>query len=120
MNEELRKRIIAYNIQVAAQREVYDVVKQLGITIDAKPSTPPDRPGLTWIPYQGKACGPISWVESEYDPLLPGTKETPIEYTEGLTAYPNYYYIFDCVRKVWMDAESCVNPSWEDDRFIEF
>lgn len=120
MNEELRKRVIAYNVQVATQREVYEVVKELGITIASKPSIPPDRPGMKWIPYQGKTGGPISWVESEYDSTLPGTVETPIGYSEGLTVYPNYYYILDGVCKVWMDSEICMGPDWGDERFVEF
>lgn len=120
MNEELRKRVIAYNVQVTAQREAYEVVKQLGITIASKPSAPPDRPGLTWIPYQAQAGGPISWVESEYDPTLPGTVENPIKFTKELTVYPNYYYILDGVRKVWMATESYIDPDWEDERFVEF
>lgn len=119
MNEDLRKRVIAYNVQVAAQREVYDVVQQLGITIDTRPSAPPDRPGLTWVPHQAVAGGNISWVESEYDPTLPGTKETPLEYKPGATVYPNYYYALDGVRKVWT-GEVTTGPAWEDSQFVEF
>lgn len=102
-----------------ADRAVCKTVAAAGITVEAEPSAPPDRPGLTWIPTQAVAGGPITWVESEYDPDLPGTKETPLEYKPGLTAYPNYYYTLDGVRKVWT-GEVTENPDWADERFVEF
>ena len=58
------------------------------------------------------------WVESEYASTMPGTKETPIPYASGLTAYPNYYYVLDGVRKVWT-GEATVSPAWDDERFTE-
>lgn len=116
---ELRERVIAYNRQVAADREVVAIVQAAGITIDTKPDTPPARTGLNWIPYQAKAGGSISWTESEYDPTLPGTAETPIPFEDGLTVYPNYYYTRDGMRKVWIGAESAA-PEWDDDNFVEF
>lgn len=118
-DQELRKRVIEYNKRVAADREVVSIIQAAGITIDPTPSHPPDRPGLTWIPYQSAAGGPITWVESEYDPALSGTKETPIVFKPGLTAYPNYYYTNGGVRKVWT-GEVTDGPEWTDERFIEF
>lgn len=118
-DQELRQRVITYNREVAAQREVCQIIAACGITIDDRPDAPPDRPGLTWIPTQAVAGGNISWVESEYDPALPGTAETPIVYKAGLTAYPNYYYTNDGVRKVWT-GEITENPDWTDSRFVEF
>lgn len=102
-----------------ADRATCKTVAAAGITIDPEPQHPPDRPGLTWIPTQATAGGPITWTESEYDPNLPGTAETPIVYKSGLTAYPNYYYTNEGVRKVWT-GEVTENPSWDDDRFVEF
>lgn len=102
-----------------ADRAVCKTVAAAGITVDPEPTAPPDRPGLKWIPTQSQAGGPISWVESEYDPDLPGTKETPIPFEEGMTVYPNYYYTLDGVRKVWT-GEVTVGPDWTDDRFVEF
>lgn len=102
-----------------ADRAVCKTVAAAGITVEAEPTAPPDRPGLTWIPTQAAAGGPITWVESEYDPNLPGTKETPLEYKPGLTVYPNYYYTQDGVRKVWT-GEVTENTAWDDDRFVEF
>lgn len=54
-----------------------------------------------------------------YDPNLPGTKETPLEFKPGATVYPNYYYTLDGVRKVWT-GEITENPDWTDERFVEF
>lgn len=102
-----------------ADRAMCKTVTAAGITIDPEPQDPPDRPGLTWVPTQSKAGGPITWTESEYDPSLPGTAETPIVYKPGLTAYPNYYYTNDGVRKVWT-GEITENPVWDDARFVEF
>lgn len=102
-----------------ADRAVCRTVAAAGITVEAEPSAPPDRPGLTWVPHQATAGGPITWVESEYDPTLPGTKETPLEFKPGATVYPNYYYTMDGVRKVWT-GEVMENPTWDDDRFVEF
>ena len=101
-----------------AGRETCRVVSAAGITIDPEPSTPPSRPGYSWIPKQISAGGAIMWVESEYDSTMPGTKETPIPYTSGLTVYPNYYYVLDGVRKVWT-GEATVSPAWDDERFTE-
>lgn len=101
-----------------ADRATCKVVAAAGITIDPEPMHPPDRPGLTWIPTQAVAGGPIAWVESEYDPSLPGTTENPIPFVEGLTVYPNYYYTLGGVRKVWF-AEDPAVPQWDDDNFVE-
>lgn len=48
-----------------------------------------------------------------------GTADNPIVWKVGMTAYPNFYYTLDGVRKVWTgeDAES---PDWEDARFVEY
>lgn len=118
-DQELRARVIAYNKAVAAQRKVCEIVTACGITIDPEPEHPPDRPGLTWVPTQAIAGGPITWVESEYDPTLPGTAETPLEFKPGATVYPNYYYTLGGVRKVWT-GEITTGPEWEDERFVEF
>lgn len=107
--------IIAY---AKADRKMCRVVSAAGITIDPEPSSPPSRPGYSWIPKQISAGGAIMWVESEYDSTMPGTKETPIPYVAGLTAYPNYYYVLDGVRKVWT-GEATVSPAWDDERFAE-
>lgn len=118
-NQELRARVIAYNKAVAADRKVAEIVKAVGLEIADRPMAPPNRPGYSWIPHLSTTSKTISWVESEYDPTLPGTAENPIPYEADMTVYPNYYYIFDGVRKVWMDAESCIEPEWDDERFAE-
>lgn len=102
-----------------ADRATCKTVAACGITIDPEPQHPPDRPGLTWIPTQATAGGPITWTESEYDPTLPGTKETPLEFKAGATVYPNYYYTRDGVRKVWT-GEITEGPEWDDERFVTF
>lgn len=108
--------IIAY---AKADRKMCRVVSAAGITIDPEPSAPPSRPGYSWIPRQLSAGGSIMWVESEYQPTMPGTAETPISYITGLTVYPNYYYTLDGVRKVWTGDETTA-PAWDDERFAEF
>lgn len=102
-----------------ADRAVCRTVAAVGITLEAEPSAPPDRPGLNWVPHQLTAGGPITWVESEYDPTLPGTRVTPIVFKPRATVYPNYYYTLDGVRKVWT-GEIVSSPSWKDSRFVEF
>lgn len=119
-NKELRERVLAYNREVAAAREVQGIVKAVGLTINERPQSPPNRPGYTWEPYLSTTSKLISWVESEYDPTLPGTEENPIKYADGITPLPNYYYTLDRVRKVWTDSEICVDPDWDDERFVEF
>ena len=104
--------------KVKADRETCRIVAEAGITIKPEPGTPPNRPGLTWIPHQAKAGGPITWIESEYDASLPGTSETPIAFEAGLTVYPNYFYRLDGVRKVWT-GEIAAGPDWSDIWFVE-
>lgn len=48
-----------------------------------------------------------------------GTADTPIVWKDGATAYPNFYYVKDGVRKVWT-GENSEMPSWDDERFVEF
>lgn len=102
-----------------ADRAICRTLTTAGIAVDPEPQSPPDRPGLKWIPHQSVAGGPISWIESEYDSTLPGTSENPIEFVEGMTVYPNYYYTLDGVRKVWFAADSAT-PAWDDGNFIEY
>lgn len=99
-----------------ADRDVCKVVTAAGITINPEPEAPPNRPGLRWIPHQAVAGGPIAWVESEYDPSMLGTTETPIRYEPGVTLWPNYFYILDGAKKVWT-GEQCIGAAWDDERF---
>lgn len=103
---------------VKADRKVCEIVNAAGITIDPKPGTPPNRPGLHWVPRQIIAGGPITWVESEYDPAMLGTTETPIQYESGVTLLPNYFYVFGTVKKVWT-GDQCTGAEWNDPRFVE-
>lgn len=100
--------------------EICRTISQVGITIEEKPLELPNRPGYKWIPHQEVAQGPITWIESDYDATMPGTQENPIEFVEGLTVLPNYYYILNGIRKLWAGNESVYNPSWDDENFIEF
>lgn len=118
-NQELRERVLAYNREVAKAREVAEIVDAVGLTIDARPQSPPSRPGHAWQPYLSTTSKLISWVESDYDATLAGTAENPIPYAEGLSPLPNYYYTCDGVRKVWT-GEAGQNPAWDDDNFVEF
>lgn len=104
--------------RVLADRKVCRIVSDAGITIAPEPESPPNRPGLKWIPHQLDAGGPITWIESEYDPSMPGTTETPILYETGIEVCPNYFYIFEGVKKVWT-GERGTAPAWNDERFAE-
>lgn len=48
-----------------------------------------------------------------------GTADNPIVWKDGATAYPNFYYTKDGVRKVWTGENSAM-PSWDDERFVAF
>ncbi len=109
-------KIIAY---AKADRETCRVISAAGITVDPKPSSPPNRPGYRWVPKQLTAGGSIAWTESDYDSAMPGTKESPIPYAADLTVYPNYYYVLDGVRKVWTGFDAADSPAWDDIRFAE-
>lgn len=104
--------------KVKVDRAMCRIVSAAGITISPEPEAPPNRPGLSWIPHQATAGGPITWIESEYDASLPGTTENPIGFAEGLTVYPNYFYTLDGVKKVWTGQQDSA-PAWNDDRFVE-
>lgn len=104
--------------KVKADRETCRIVAAAGITVKPEPKAPPNRPGLRWVPHQAQAGGLITWVESVYDPTLPGTTETPIPYQQSETVYPNYFYTLDGVKKVWTGEQEPA-PAWEDDRFVE-
>lgn len=104
--------------KVKADRDTCKIVAAAGITISPEPEAPPNRPGLKWIPHQTRAGGAITWIESEYDASLPGTKETPIAFEAGMTVYPNYFYTLGGVRKVWAGVAE-TKPEWEDERFEE-
>lgn len=101
-----------------ADRATCKIVAAAGITFSPEPEAPPVRPGLSWIPHQAQAGGPITWVESEYDPTLPGTTENPIPYELGLEVYPNYFYVLSGVKKVWT-GEAEPAPAWDNERFVE-
>lgn len=104
--------------KVKADRATCKIVAAAGITIKPEPEAPPNRPGLRWIPHQTRAGGAITWIESEYDASLPGTKETPIAFEAGMTVYPNYFYTLNGVRKGWAGVAEAA-PEWEDERFEE-
>lgn len=105
--------------RVKADRATCKIVAEAGITIEAEPESPPNRPGMKWIPHQAKAGGAITWIESEYDATLPGTSENPIAFEAGMTVYPNYFYTLGGVRKVWAGVAEA-EPDWDDERFEEF
>ena len=48
-----------------------------------------------------------------------GTADNPIVWKDGMTAYSNFHYVRDGVRKVWT-GENNDMPSWDDERFVKF
>ena len=104
--------------KVKADRATCRIVSAAGITISPEPETPPNRPGYYWVPYQAVAGGSIAWIESGYDASMPGTAENPAAYVLGVTVYPNYYYVLDGIRKVWMGAPHAA-PAWDNEHFVK-
>ena len=90
------------------------VARAGGISVTVEQS---DKLGFDWNIYSvNDVVVRKEYVEQEY-PV--GTKDAPIIWKDGATAYPNFYYIKDGVRKVWTGAEPAM-PSWDDENFVEF
>lgn len=104
--------------KVKADRETCRIVAEAGITVKPEPDAPPNRPGLKWIPHQTRAGGAITWIESDYDATLPGTRENPIAFEPGMKVFPNYFYTLGGVRKTWAGVAEAV-LEWTDERFEE-
>lgn len=89
MNNEVRLEAIKDKIREL--RTTADVIEEVGIVIEEKPSVVTPRPGYKWVPTQTTAKGPITWVEQE-DPDAAGTANRPISFVPGMEVYENYYY----------------------------
>ena len=86
-----RERLEAIKTAIRADKTTIAIVKEVGITIEDKPSIVTPRPGYKWVPTQTTAKGSITWVE-EADPNAEGTADKPITFKVGIEVYPNYYY----------------------------
>ena len=76
-----------------------------------------DKLGFDWRIYSvNDVAVRKDYVEQE---TTMGTADNPIVWKDGMTAYPNFYYTKDGVRKVWAGADRAM-PSWDDERFVEF
>lgn len=85
-----------------------------GISVTVKQS---DKLGFDWHIYSvNDVVVRKDYVEQE---IKVGTADNPIVWKDGMTAYPNFHYVRDGVRKVWT-GENSEMPSWDDERFVEF
>lgn len=90
------------------------VARAGGISMTVEQS---DKLGFDWRIYSvNDVVVRKDYVEQE---VKVGTADNPIGWKEGMTAYPNFYYVKDGVRKVWTGENSEI-PSWDDERFVEF
>ena len=90
------------------------VARAGGISVAVEQS---DKLGFDWRIYSvNDTVVRKDYVEQE---VKVGTADNPIVWKDGATAYPNFYYIKDGVRKVWT-GENSEMPSWDDERFVEF
>lgn len=104
--------------QVRRDHDLAQVIAQAGITVEPKPLDLPQRPGYVWSPIQTAAGGTVTWALSrEYNPDLPGTRETPIPFDDGMTVLQNYHYIRDGVMKLWFGQQN-QQPGWENENFL--
>lgn len=76
---------------IREKNNIINTIKEVGITIEDKPSIVTPRPGYKWVPYQATAGGAITWIEEE-DPKAKGTASNPIMFTAGMEVYENYFY----------------------------
>lgn len=86
-----RERLDAIKTAIRSDKTTLNIVEQVGITIEEKPSIVTPRPGYKWTPHQAKAGGAITWLEVE-DPNAEGTANKPIMFKVGMEVYENYYY----------------------------
>lgn len=114
----LTKKQINLISDIIEKNQFIATIKEVGITIDEKPSIVTPRPGYKWTPTQTTAKGSITWIE-EVDPSAEGTADKPITFTTGMAVYENYYYTDGQKRYVCVKAG---NPTElvEGEYFTEF
>lgn len=90
------------------------VARAGGISVAVEQS---DKLGFDWNVY---AVNDVV-VRKDYveQAVKVGTADNPIIWKDGMTAYPNFHYVRDDVRKVWT-GENSEMPSWDDERFVAF
>lgn len=84
-----------------------------GITVTVEQS---DKLGYEWHIYAVNKIVVRKEYVAQKEPV--GTADNPIVWKDGATAYPNFCYIKDGVRKVWT-GEAWDMPQWDDERFVE-
>lgn len=90
------------------------VARAGGISMTTEQS---DKLGFDWRIYSvNDVAVRKDYVEQE---TTMGTADNPIVWKDGMTAYPNFYYTKDGVRKVWTGSD-WATPEWDDERFVEF
>lgn len=90
------------------------VARAGGISMTVEQS---DKLGFDWYVYSVNDIVVRKEYAAQETPV--GTADNPIVWKDGMTAYPNFYYTKDGVRKVWT-GENSEMPSWDDERFVEF
>lgn len=90
------------------------VARAGGISVVVEQS---DKLGFDWNIYS--VNGIVVRKDYVAQETTMGNADNPIVWKDGATAYPNFYYTKDSVRKVWTGENSAM-PSWDDERFVEF
>ena len=103
MDNEIRARVDTLKSSIAALKNVSDIITEVGIVIEEKPTAMPSRPGYKWAPYQAVGGGAITWIEEESEDKT-GTADLPIMFVPGMEVYPNYYYTDGTTRYVCIQA----------------
>lgn len=114
----LTKKQITLINDIIEKNQFIATVKEVGITIEGKPSIVTPRPGYKWVPYQVKAEGAITWIE-EADPNAKGTADKPISFVAGMAVWENYYYTDGVKRYVSVKSGNPTELA-EGEYFTEF
>lgn len=114
----LTKKQITLINDIIKKNQFIATVKEVGITIEEKPSIVTPRPGYKWVPMQTTAKGSITWIE-EVDPNAEGTSDKPITFVTGMAVWKNYYYTDGMKRYVCVKSGNPTELA-EGEYFTEF
>lgn len=97
----------------AQEAYLESTLREVGITIAPKPVHLPTKPGYEWRAVQTAAGGSITWdLTTEYNPNLPGTRENPIAFEDGMALRQNYFYAKGGGVKLWFGGQEATSD-WE-------
>ena len=114
----LTKKQITLINDIIKKNQFIATVKEVGITIEEKPSIATPRPGYKWVPTQTTVKGSITWIE-KIDPNAEGTADKPIIFVTGMAVWENYYYTDGMKRYVCVKSGNPTELA-EGEYFTEF